>query len=105
MVYEEETNSKRLGELLQKARENANLTQQDITNYTGITKNHVSRIERGESKPSVALLLGYANLLDCSCDEILERNKVLPELTKALSKLSDAEQTKILAVINILYDN
>jgi len=43
--------------------------------YTGLTKNHISALERGVSKPSVETLLGYCKRLDTTPNDILGFNE------------------------------
>ena len=40
----------RFGQMLQSYREGAKVTQQDIADVTGLTKNYISSIERGVHK-------------------------------------------------------
>ena len=62
----------KIGLLLQKAREDKNVTQKEIAEYTGYSKNHISAVERGVCKASVELLLGYCDLLDVEPNIILD---------------------------------
>lgn len=46
----------------------ANLTQQELGNKVGVSKTHISEIERGIKDPSVKLLLHLAAVLNtCTC--------------------------------------
>lgn len=47
--YETESLAFRLGIMLQEARKEANLTQEELANRTGTKKSYISRIERGLS--------------------------------------------------------
>jgi transcriptional regulator with XRE-family HTH domain len=60
-----------IGLLLQKARESKGITQREIAEHTGFSKNHISDVERGLSKASVELLLGYCEILDLDANTIL----------------------------------
>ena len=62
----------KIGILLQRAREGKNITQKEIAEYTGYSKNHISAVERGVCKASVELLLGYCALLDVEPNKILD---------------------------------
>ena len=43
------------GQMLQRYRESAKVTQQEIADATGLTKNYISSIERGVHKCNLAL--------------------------------------------------
>ena len=94
----------RIGRLLAYARENHRLLQSDLTEATGLTKNHISALERGVSKPSVETLLGYCKRLDTTPNDILGFNeeKILPELQIELTKMDKRQQEQILEIVKIL---
>ena len=94
----------RIGHLLKSAREARNVTQAEMAQATGMTKNHISAIERGVSKASVELLLGYCKKLDISADALLglSDSEILPGLLSELSYMNDSEQNKILAMIRLM---
>ncbi len=99
-----EEENKRIGRLLAYARESHRLLQADMLGATGLTKNHISALERGVSKPSVETLLGYCRRLDITPNEILgfSDDKIIPELKMELSKLDSRQQGKILEIVKIL---
>ena len=70
----EELNMK-IGILLQRAREDKNVTQKEIAEHTGYSKNHISAVERGVCKTSVELLLGYCDVLDIEPNSVLKYKK------------------------------
>lgn len=94
----------RIGHLLKSAREARRVSQAEIAQATGMSKNHISAIERGISKASVELLLGYCCKLDMTPNELLglSGNEILPNLQNALAKMSHAEQVKVLALIKLM---
>lgn len=94
----------RIGRMLAYARETRKVLQSDMVESTGLSKNHISAIERGVSKPSIEMLLGYCQKLDTTPNDILgfSDNKILPELQLELSKLDFGQQEKILEIIKIL---
>lgn len=61
-----------IGLLLQQARETKHIRQREIAEHTGLSKNHISDVERGLSKASVELLLGYCEVLGMDPNEILK---------------------------------
>ena len=94
----------RIGHLLKSAREARNVSQAEIALATGMSKNHISAIERGISKASIELLLGYCKKLDISADALLglSGNEILPELYSELVKLDSAQQSKVFAMIKLM---
>lgn len=50
----------RFGQMLQSYREGAKVTQQDIADATGLTKNYISSIERGVHKCNAQTFIAYA---------------------------------------------
>lgn len=65
----------KIGQYVQEAREKAKVTQGQMAISLGLSKNHISAIERGRSKMSVDILLGYCNRLKTTPDEILHYTK------------------------------
>lgn len=96
----------RIGRLLAYARESHKLLQSDLTEATGLTKNHISALERGVSKPSVETLLGYCKKMDTTPNEILgyADDKIIPELRIELAKTDKKQQEKLLAILKIMND-
>lgn len=94
----------RIGRLLAYARETHRLLQSDMMEDTGLTKNHISALERGVSKPSIETLLGYCKRLDTTPNDILGYNedKIIPELRIELAKMDTKQQEKILEIIKIM---
>lgn len=76
---------------LQSYREQANVTQQEIAQATGLTKNYISAIERGVHKCNAATFIVYAKKCNVSLDEIagLEKNHLIPELRQLLSVMDE----------------
>lgn len=100
-----EAENARLGRLLQYAREMKKINQSEMIQTTGLTKNHISAVERGVSKPSISMLLGYCEKLEVTPNDILgyHEEEIIPELRNELSKLNEKEQQKILEIIKIMY--
>ena len=74
-----------LGKRLQQYREERKVTQQEMADACGLTKNYISALERGINKINANALIGYANKLDVSLDELAGRtheDHILPELKK-----------------------
>lgn len=94
----------RIGKMLQIARERKNVMQQEVADVVNLSKNHLSKVERGESKASISLLLGYCKKLNMTPNEILGflDGEILPELKKALESMDKDSQTKVLDMIKIM---
>ena len=93
-----------IGKLLQAAREQGKVSQQEIADTTDMSKNHISAIERGVSKASIELLLGYCKKLDVTPNEILgySEGNIIPELRNLLNHASEADQRKIIDIFHLL---
>lgn len=94
----------RIGQLLQAAREGQHISQADIARATGMSKNHISGIERGTSKTSVDLLLGYCKVLNLTPNEILGYGKptIEPSLQAIIEGLTPIEQAKLKDLIALI---
>ncbi len=94
----------RIGRMLQSARESRKVSQIEMAKEVGLTNNHISVLESGQSKASVELLLGYCKKLDMTPNELLEYcdKEMLPELKDAILHLGTDNQRKILNVIKAL---
>lgn len=66
-----ELNFKAIGKRIKIARIRASLTQDTVSEKIGITPQHVSNIETGNSSVSLTTLVAIANLLGVSVDELL----------------------------------
>lgn len=95
----------KLGKQLQTFREAAKITQQEMAETCGLSKNYISALERGVNKINAQTLIAYADKLDVSIDELVGRSQtdqILPALKKILSQMDEAEQQKILHIIEII---
>ena len=97
--------NKRIGFLLQFARESRRVTQQEMAEKIGISKNHISALERGEYKQPISMLLGYCNVLKMSPNDILEwlgdAIYVDPELMDQILGMDEAQQKKLIEIIKL----
>lgn len=64
--------SKNIGERIQKCRIKAGLTQRQLSDMTGISQNHISRLERGIHIPHFNIIAKIAKALDVSIDVFCE---------------------------------
>lgn len=65
-----------IGQAIRKAREHRGLTQQKLAELSGIAVLTLQGWERDKFTPTVILLMGVADILEISLDELVGRNKV-----------------------------
>ena len=75
-----------LGEYVRRLRRRAKKSLQDVTDETGISVSHLSRIENDSNLPSVDLVVRLAHALEGDMDFMLERADCLPK--EILSRLT-----------------
>jgi transcriptional regulator with XRE-family HTH domain len=66
-----ELDFKSIGKRIKIARIKKNLTQETVADKIGVTPQHVSNIETGNSSVSLPTLVAIANVLSVSVDELL----------------------------------
>ena len=64
-----------IGLNIMRYRKEQGLTQEQLADMTGYTRNHIQRVETASSKPTVGLLLDVAEKLDIPMDRLLEIRK------------------------------
>lgn len=62
-----------LGQALQEARDQRGLTQEALSLETGVHRNYIGGIERGERSPSVAAVVKLADVLGVTLSELFTR--------------------------------
>lgn len=92
-----------VGHQLKMARELGRKTQADMSKATGISKNHLSFLERGGSAASIRMLLSYCNELHMTPNDILlfKDVEIIPELKLQLAAMSETQQKRLLELIRI----
>ena len=92
MLYE------RIGRQIHKYRIRNGLTQEMLSEMAGISLSFLGHIERGTRKLSVDTLFRLAKALECSADDLLglqlllpEEESSVPELLRLALKLLEAE--------------
>jgi transcriptional regulator with XRE-family HTH domain len=78
-------NLKAVGQRIQQARRNKNLTQEQLAEIVGLSPTHISVIERGGKPTKITNLVEIANALGVSADELLV--DVLDNTAKAESNM------------------
>lgn len=73
-VREEKDKTKKvLGEVLKENRMRCNMTQEYVAEYLGVSRQAVSKWERGESDPNMSNLIAMAKLYGVAVEEILKQ--------------------------------
>ncbi len=93
------------GQMLQGYREQAKVTQQDIADATGLTKNYISSIERGVHKCNAQTFIIYAKKCGVSLDEmagLVPKSKLNRKLIQKLSDMSEDEQERALKILELM---
>lgn len=96
----------KIGKLLQNARKRHDFLQSELCEATGLTKNHISAVERGVSKASIRMLLGYCEKIGITPNDILGYNEhnLIPELQEILNHMDIEQQKRIVNIIKIIYN-
>lgn len=97
--------SNELGPLLKKKRREKNITQTQIGDYVGLSKNHISDMERGVHKISVQAFCGYCDMLGITPNELLDihsGDNIIPELKNILDNMEPEKQEKLIAIAKVL---
>lgn len=97
-------NNIKIGSLLQSVRESHGIRQSELCEATGLSKNHISAVERGVSKASIRMLLGYCEKLGVTPNDILgyKERGIEPELQELLGKMDTGKQNKIIRMIKLM---
>lgn len=93
------------GQMLQSYREQAKVTQQEIADATGLTKNYISSIERGVHKCNAQTFIIYAKKCGVSLDEmagLIPKSKLNRNLIKKISEMSEDEQERALKILELM---
>lgn len=61
-----------IGLNIMRFRKERGLTQEELADLTGYTRNHIQRVETAYSKPTVGLLLDVSKALDVSIERLFE---------------------------------
>lgn len=93
---------KNLGMRMQQARESRKITQSEMANYCGLSKNYISALERGVNNPSAETIINYADKCEMSLDELVGRvnaKEIIPELKRLLMSMDLKQQKKMYRII------
>ncbi|RGG47596.1 XRE family transcriptional regulator [Roseburia sp. AF20-18LB] len=94
----------KIGRLLQNARESHGVLQSELCEATGLTKNHISAVERGVSKASIRMLLGYCEKIGITPNDILGYSELnlIPELQEMINHMDIEQQKCIMDMIELM---
>lgn len=95
-----------IGERIQYARKQKNLTQADLADKLGIALSHMSNIECGKSNFSVDILIALLSELEISADWLLMPDNrygkvnAAKELEALLEQCTREERIAVLSIVN-----
>ena len=98
----------KLGQRLQFYREQAHLTQKDIADACGLSKNYISAIERGIHKCNAKTFIAYGKMCGISLDilaDLSHGSDILIDLQDSISSMSIESQRKLLDWLKTLKNN
>lgn len=75
--------NKAIAEVISRLRNNADLSQEDLADKSGIHRTYVSQIERGLKSPTLQVLMRLASALNTSGSQIIK------EMELSLDKLQN----------------
>ncbi|ACL74446.1 helix-turn-helix domain-containing protein [Ruminiclostridium cellulolyticum] len=96
-----------LGKKIRQSRLHKGLTQEDLSEITGLHPSYIGQIERGEKSPSVETLIDISKSLDTSISYILnvpdyKMKKELSDLVLLCSEANKEEIYKITEIAKII---
>ena len=100
-----------IGKRIKEQRKKNKLTQEQLSEKLGISKNHLSAIERGVYRVQIETLVMIINCLGCTADDlfcdVIDKGYMIKSsrLSEKIEKLSPEEQNRILAVVDTLAEN
>lgn len=97
-------NPKEIGNRIKECRKRAGLTQEQLSERIGLSKNHISGIERGLNQPTIGFLLSLYLSIGCSPNEILLGipTQEVDEITSKIQRLSAKDQEFIANIIDLI---
>lgn len=98
---------KNLGKAIKDARKSHNLTQDNLSELTGISKRHIANIENGKTNASIEIIIILVKELRISLDNIIFENeltindKLLKEISIKLDEYSLNDKLFIIDFIDL----
>lgn len=62
-----------IAEEIRRMRERRGMSRKVLSELCGLSKNQISRYERGEREPTASVIIILAEVFDCSADDLLGR--------------------------------
>ncbi|WP_222429125.1 helix-turn-helix domain-containing protein [Chitinophaga polysaccharea] len=87
------------GEKVTIARKQKKLTQTELGDNVGTSRDIIGKYERDETKPSIEVAAKIADVLDCSLDYLIKDINPEDELAKKIEQLSPINKEYVMAVI------
>ncbi len=98
--------NRRVGANIQKAREQAHYTQEELSELLSITPNHLSAMERGVSGVTLETLEKLCLLFEVSADALLfgktEQSDFTGELARLVGGLRPAQQRQVVKIVELI---
>jgi len=91
-----------IGEKIKKLREERNITQKELSEFIGVSKESISQYERGVQTPKPQTLIKLANYFNVSIDYILGRVDIKNSFMIEEYKSESLDENTIDKIINIL---
>lgn len=94
-----------IGKRVRKLRQQRGLSQEQLSERSGLTPPHVSHVETGNTKISLPSLVNIANALDATMDDLLAdsishtTHVTMKEMNDLLSDCSDSECRALLHIM------
>lgn len=86
---------------LKSIRTRLGMSQQDLANLAGVTRQTISGVESGQSAPSVAMTLRLASALGCHVEDLFWFEQELPEVEAILAKSISYNQKQRVSLARI----
>lgn len=96
-------NQERIGKFIAEQRKDKNLTQEQLAEKLGITKNAVSKWERGLGLMDMSLLKPLSDILDVNINEILASEKIKKEDIPSKSEENIINLTELIELRTMKY--
>lgn len=93
-----------IGRRIQLSREQAGLTQEQLSEALGLTTQHLSTVERGVSGASVETLINLCGVLNVSSDWLLLGKRDVPTTQSVAARLAPLSEEQLRAVDRIVAD-